>query len=125
MRLAVPLIVLSLSLSAQAQREMLTLTCHGTITKEPDGTPEPISMGITVNFTTLTVHGFGGTSDVKITHMDEAIIAFDGIDPMPPGQVTHWDIHGSMNRSTGDMEVTSSLLLLKTSTIANWTSYSL
>jgi hypothetical protein len=68
------------------------------ITNRADGAPEPISMGVTINFTTQTVHGFGGTADVKITYMDDAIIAFDGIDPVGPNQVTHWDVHGRMNR---------------------------
>ena len=57
--------------------------------------------------------------------MDEAIITFDGIDPLAPGQVTHWDVHGTMSRSTGDMGVTFALLLLKTSTIASSAIYSL
>jgi hypothetical protein len=125
MRITVPLIVLNLSLPAQAQPEMLTLACQGTITKETAGTPQSISMGITVNFITLTVHGFGGTSDVKITYMDEAIIAFDGVDLVDSSQVTHWDTHGGMNRLTGDVEVTSTLMLLKTNTVASSTSYSL
>jgi hypothetical protein len=125
MRLAVPVTVLSLLLPIQARAETRTFTCEGTITKVSDGTPEPISMGITVNFTTLTVHGFGGTSDVKITYMDAAMIAFDGLDPVAPNQVTHWAVHGSMNRSTGDVEVTSTLLLLKTGSVAGSTSYAL
>jgi len=117
--------VLSLWMPAQAQPEMLTFVCQGTMTKAVDGTPELISMGITIDFMTLTVHGFGGTSDLKITYMDETIIAFDGIDPVAPNQVTHWDMHGSINRSTGDVEVTSTLLLLKTRTLASSTSYAL
>src|SRR5215217_5900177 len=124
MRLSVPLIILNLSLPAEALPEMLTLACHGTMTNRADATPQSISIGITINFITLAVHGLGGTSDVKITYMDEAIIAFDGVDPAEPSQVTHWDIHGSMNRSTGNVEGTSTLLLLKTSTVASWTIYS-
>jgi hypothetical protein len=126
MRIAiVPLIVLSLSLPAQAQPEMLTLVCQGAITTGREGTPEPISMGVTISFTTLTVHGFGGTSEVKITYMDETIIAFEGLDPVPPNQLTHWDISGRMHRLTGDMEVTSTLFFLNTGTIGSLVSYSL
>src|SRR4029079_9569601 len=124
-KITIPLVLLSLSVAAQAQPERRTFACQGTITKQPDGTSEPISMGITINFTNLTVHGFGGTSDVKITYMDAAMIAFDGIDPVAPNQVTHWAVHGSMNRSTGDVEVTSTLLLLKTGSVAGSTSYAL
>src|SRR5919201_6913570 len=101
--LTVPLIVLSLSLPAQAQPAMLTFTCQGTITKAANGAPEQISMGMMINFTIQTVFGFGGTADVKITYMDEAIIAFEGIDPISPNQITHWDISGRMNRFTGDV----------------------
>jgi hypothetical protein len=49
-----------------AEPETLTLACQGTriITTKP----EPISMGIIVNFTKNTVQGFGspGLMDVKI-----------------------------------------------------------
>ena len=82
-------------------------------------------MGMMINFTTQTVFGFGGTADVKITYMDEAIIAFEGIDPISPNQITHWDISGRMNRFTGDVEARSTFLLLKTGTVRTVVSYSL
>ena len=57
--LAVMLVGLS---TAQAADTTLTLACQGTTTATTAGTedkPEPISMGIIVNFTKKTVHGFG------------------------------------------------------------------
>ena len=48
--------------TAQAADTTLTLACQGTTTATTAGTedkPEPISMGIIVNFTKKTVHGFG------------------------------------------------------------------
>jgi hypothetical protein len=66
MRLSVPLIILNLSLPAQAQPEMLTLACQGTMTNMADATPQSIWMGITINFITLAVHGLGGTSEEPV-----------------------------------------------------------
>jgi len=46
--------------TAQAADTTLTLACQGTTTSGlEDAKPEPISMGIIVNFTKKTVHGFG------------------------------------------------------------------
>jgi hypothetical protein len=36
----------------------LTLACQGTTTAGTEDKPEPVSMGIIVNFTKKTVHGF-------------------------------------------------------------------
>ena len=59
---AVMLLALGL-LAAQAAEPTgtLTLACEGTTTDTvgPDAKPEPISMGVVVNFTTRTVQGFG------------------------------------------------------------------
>ena len=46
--------------TAQAADTTLTLACQGTTTSGLEvAKPEPISMGIIVNFTKKTVHGFG------------------------------------------------------------------
>ena len=48
--------------TAQAADTTLTLACQGTatdITQPVDGKPEPVSMGIIINFTNRTVQGFG------------------------------------------------------------------
>jgi hypothetical protein len=89
-----------------AEPETLTLACQGTTTSTltPDAKPEPISMGVIVDFTNRTVHGFGypgfsGRFDfpVKITGMNEATVAFHG-----SGQTEN--ITGSLDRVTGDVE---------------------
>jgi len=47
--------------TAQAADTTLTLACQGTttVTTMEGAKPEPVSMGIIVNFTKNTVHGFG------------------------------------------------------------------
>src|SRR5262245_16973601 len=62
--------------SAHAADTTLTLACQGTTTAgTEDAKPEPISMGIIVNFTKQTVHGFGdpilGEQLIKITGVTE------------------------------------------------------
>jgi hypothetical protein len=57
--LAMTLVGLS---TAQAADTTLTLACQGTVTEtmmDEEKKPEPISMGIIVNFTNSTVQGFG------------------------------------------------------------------
>jgi hypothetical protein len=58
--------------AAQAADTTLTLACQGTtISGLENAKPEPVSMGLSVNFTSRTVQGFGapGVMDypVKIT----------------------------------------------------------
>jgi hypothetical protein len=92
----------------------LTLACEGTTTDTvgPDAKPEPISMGVVVNFTTRTVQGFGsGLLDypVEITAVNEVIIAFGGASkPNNVGQ--HSIISGAVDLVTGELGVTSSFL---------------
>lgn len=95
--------VACLPTTAQAADQTLTLACQGTTmfgTKS-----EPISMGIIVDFTNHTVHGFGypgagGRVDfpVKITGMNEVTVAFYG------SNQTGESITGSIDRVTGDVE---------------------
>jgi hypothetical protein len=49
------------SMTAQAADSTLTLACQGTATSRTmeDAKPEPVSMGIILNFTKNTVQGFG------------------------------------------------------------------
>ena len=89
----------------------LTLACEGTTTNTlgPDGKPEPISMGVIVNFTTQTVQGFGsGLLDypVEITAANEVIIAFSGANK--PSNVGQHNISGAIDLVTGELEATSS-----------------
>jgi DNA-binding MurR/RpiR family transcriptional regulator len=56
--------------TAQAADTTLTLACQGTtISGMEDAKPEPISMGIIVNFTKRTVQGFA--YPVKITDVND------------------------------------------------------
>jgi hypothetical protein len=64
-------------LTAQAADTTLTLACQGTVAETMMGEenkPEPISMGIILNFTSRTVQGFG--TPVKITAWDDVIVKF-------------------------------------------------
>ncbi len=46
--------------TAQAADTTLTLACQGTVISDLENAkPEPVSMGIIVNFTNRTVQGFG------------------------------------------------------------------
>ena len=114
---------------AAAEPATLTLACQGTgtVTTMPDAKPEPISMGIIVNFTARTVQGFGdpGSIDfpVKITGINEVNVAFYG--SMSQGQLGHWSIRGSIDRVTGDVDATYAVTDEKTHTFITSTSYSL
>jgi hypothetical protein len=70
--------------STVAQPATLTLACQGTATSGvEDAKPEPVSMGIIVNFTKQTVHGFGYPGldyPVKITAWNDVTITFGGSD---------------------------------------------
>jgi hypothetical protein len=111
------LVVTGLSMPAQAQQSTLTLACKGTttVTTMEDAKPEPVSMGLIVNFTTRTVQGFGSPSlndyPVKITGINDVTIDFDGSDngvsAISTSSVS--SIRGSIDRVTGDVEATSML----------------
>jgi hypothetical protein len=88
----------------------LTLACQGTITSFvlEDAKPEPISMGIIVNLTKKTVHGFDDPVPVfgikeepaKITGVTETYIAFGGDN----GSSTTFNVFtGRIDRVTGDV----------------------
>jgi hypothetical protein len=99
-------LVVMLVSTAHADDATLTLACQGTTTFGTEAAkPEPVSMGIIVNFTNRTVHGFGypgfsGRFDfpVKITGMDAVTVAFHG------SSQTGESITGSIDRVTGDVE---------------------
>jgi hypothetical protein len=116
--------------TAQAADATLTLACKGTVTRgaQPDK-PEPVSMGIIVNFTARTVQGFGypgfaGLMDfpVKITAWNEVTVAFEGSDSHA---VIENSINGSIDRVTGDVEATSNATDVKTGHPVSWTFYAL
>jgi hypothetical protein len=119
--------VACLSTTAQAADQTLTLACQGTTeliatTKKA----EPISMGIIVDFTNHTVHGFGypGSSGqfdfpVKITGMNEVTVAFHG------SNQTGASIAGSLDRVTGDVEARTQVSDLKTGDLLSILRYAL
>jgi hypothetical protein len=114
--------------TAQAADTTLTLACQGTTTSGlEDAKPEPISMGIIINFTNRTVQGFGfpGFTDypVKITAWNDVTVVFAGSSEVL--KVSRSSINGSMDRVTGDVEATSTLTNTKTDRILSSLSYAL
>jgi hypothetical protein len=121
------LLLLLHSTTAQAQPATLTLACKGTtIAGYADAKPEPISMGVILNFTARTVQGFGypGLIDipVKITAANDVTVAFGGSQQVLTSVSS---IMGSLDRVTGDMEATSTLSDPKTNKIIGQTAYAL
>ena len=113
--------------AAQAQPAAITLACKGTATSSmPDSKPEQISMGIIVNFATRTVQGFGypGLIDypVMITAANEVTVAFRGEQKIGPSVSS---IKGTIDRVTGDLQMTDHLFDEKQGTIRFETSYAL
>jgi hypothetical protein len=70
--------------TAQAADTTLTLACKGTTTdnmKDAKGVkPEPLSIGVIVNFTTRAVQGLllPASESVPISEVNDLTIAFDG-----------------------------------------------
>jgi hypothetical protein len=92
--IAVVAMVVALA-TAQAADTTLTLACQGTVSQN-DAKPEPISMGVIVNFAARTVQGFG--YQAEITSMDDVSITF-----------ARSGLNGTVDRVTGDLEATSVL----------------
>ena len=88
----------------------VTLACEGTATDKTDlreqAKPEPVSMGLTINFTTNTVAGFErvfpsfSANRVKIIVVDKTTFGFSGTDG------TGGAVFGTADRNTGDVEAT-------------------
>src|SRR5262245_20006576 len=132
-RVIMLMMVTCLSMTAEAADETLPLACQGTVTEtmmEEEKKTEPISMGILVNFTNSTVQGFGKPDPnedfpIKITGMNEPTISFQGKRPDNPKGATDRRIEGNIDRVTGDVNATDTLMNLKTSKIAYSTRYAL
>jgi len=117
--------VACLSATAQAADSTLTLACQGTTTDttKEDAKPEPVSMGIIVNFTARTVTGFtypGADFPVTITSFDDVHILFSG-----SNKSDSWSILGSIDRVTGDTAATSEMRNPATGKITSFTEYAL
>jgi hypothetical protein len=109
--------------------ETLTLACRGTVTSGvEDAKPDPISMGIIVNFTNRTVQGFGqpGLMDypVKITGWNDVTVAFGGSEE-ELAKSSRDSIFGSIDRVTGDVEATQLATDIKTGKTIASTNYAL
>ena len=96
------------SVTAQAADTTLILTCDGTASMTDFGDTGPVSMGLIINLTTRTVHGFreqfqtdGSEAQLKITEVKETILVLRG----QMGSMI--DLSGFMDRMTGDITVTA------------------
>ena len=98
--------------SAAEPTGTLTLACEGTAADKTDlireaARPEPVSMGLIIDFTTKTIAGFervfpSFTGDqVKITVVDNTSIGFSGTDGGGGA------VFGTVDRTTGDVEATT------------------
>jgi hypothetical protein len=112
--------------TAQAADTTLTRACQGTTTSglEEDAKPEPVSMGIIVNFTKKTVHGFGdpsfGEQLIKITGVTETAVYLGASDKM-----LNTSVIGTIDRVTGDVSVDFVWTNAKTGKSITHTSYAL
>jgi len=109
--------------TAQAADTTLTLACQGTTTAGTEE-PEPVSMGIIVNFTKRTVQGFNDPSivdyPVRITAWNDVTVDF-GSEVLN----STWSTSGSIDRVTGDVEATLIVTDPKTSKTISSTVYAL
>jgi hypothetical protein len=104
--IALNAIMAALSATVQAADETLTLACQGTVTEtmmEKEQKPEPISMGIVVNFSDRTVKGLGRDT-AEIDNVTERSVDFS-VGFMTPRSDPGWTV-GSIDRVTGDLEAT-------------------
>jgi hypothetical protein len=105
MKAPILLALVGLSIStAQTAERALVLACEGKVTQPPGPKPEPVSVGIIINFTAGTVT-WAGSSDhpLTITKLNEMTIDFRGSN----GSRT---LTGSINRKTGDTDAISTLM---------------
>jgi hypothetical protein len=114
--------------TAQAADTTLTLACQGTTTAgTEDAKPEPISMGIIVNFTKKTVHGFGdpffGEQLIKITGITETAVYLGSSDKF--SQTISQSVMGAIDRVTGDVWADFTSTDTKTGKTITSTSYAL
>ena len=103
--LAVMLVGLS---TAQAADSTVTLTCQGTVTiktiSPPEYEPDPVSMGLIVNFTNRTVQGASRwgpylfDDQLQINEWNERTVVFSGF-----SKFLGRTINGFMDRVTGDV----------------------
>jgi hypothetical protein len=102
MRILVVVAMITGLSTAQAAEATLTLECQGrTSTGSDEKNPQPVSMGIIVNFTARTVLGFtfpGADLPVTITKFDDVHILFEGSSKSGDQR-----LYGGIDRVTGDV----------------------
>ena len=125
---ATMLLVLLSTAQAAEPTGTLTLACQGTATDKTHlveaARPEPISMGLIIDFTTKTVAGFERvfptfTGAVKITIVDDLTIGFSGTDGGGGA------VFGTVDRITGDVEAAAEYWNHETNKLQWATVYSL
>ena len=97
------------TMSQAAEPANLVLACQGhTHYLGADSQSLPVSLDIIVNLADRTVQGFRYPEDfpIEITNINETTIVFHGSSPHSSG-ATYRQIHGGIDRATGDAEATS------------------
>jgi hypothetical protein len=105
---ALAAMVAAVSMAVQAADETLTLACQGTVTiktmSSTEYDPDPVSMGLVVNFTTRTVQGASRwgpylfDDQLQIDEWNERTVVFSGF-----SKFLGRTIKGFMDRVTGDL----------------------
>ena len=126
-------ILLAIGLSTAVAAEptgTLTLACQGTTTTkniemQVDEKPEPISMGIIVDFAARTVDGFGFL--VPITDVGDVTVVFYSSDPGDADAHMNTTIFGTIDRITGEVRAAKIWVGLANnkSPVDIWTNFSL
>jgi hypothetical protein len=102
--IALNAILATLSTTAHAADEALTLACKGTVQRNAMKS-EPISMGIIVNFTARTITGFTLSNEklpLTMLNFNDTTVQFSGSD-----STSSLIIDGIIDRVTGDLEATA------------------
>jgi hypothetical protein len=110
MKAAIAALLVVGGMTAQAaEPATLTLACKGTVTDlgTPNAKPEPLSIGLIVNFTARTILGLAGPGSgtpVSIMFMDDVTVNFVG---SYSDRYRRWQLMGTIDRVTGDLEATN------------------
>jgi len=129
MRATVIVLLLAFSFADAAQaQQQLTLACKGTVSSPlvQDDKPDPVSMGILVDFATRRVLGFGmpGLLDypIMIKATNDLTIRFGGKQQLVGSVAT---TNGTIDRVTRHVETTVTLTDQKTGHLLSQTAYAL
>jgi hypothetical protein len=105
MKVALVLALAGLSIStARTTERAVVLVCEGQVTQPPGPKPEPVSLGLVINFTARTVTWpDAGGLPLTITTLNEKTVGFRGSN----GSRT---ITGSLDRKTGETDAISTVM---------------